>query len=420
MGSSRSLSEWLFELEHRHVKEIHLGLERVTQVARRLDVQSFPVPVVLIGGTNGKGSTVAALDAIYSSAGYSVGAYTSPHLLRFNERIRVAGKTISDNDLCLLFETIEAVRDDVFLSYFEMATLAALLYFKQSAVDIILLEVGLGGRLDATNCVEPDISIITTVDYDHQEFLGTTLDAIGFEKAGILRADKPFVYADEAPPNTVLEVANQINAKGMILGQDYWFDLNDENWSLRTRTVHFEKLPLPGLHLNAAASAIVASTLIQDRLPIGEEDIRAALPKMFVAGRQQMVQLDDGVDALFDVSHNPQSARLLSSRLTSMKPQGKILAVFSALKDKDISGMILPLKDCIHRWFPAQLDIKRATSRDDLIHSFESAHISIDFCYTNPVLAWEHAREEALPGDLIVVFGSFYTVGAVMTHIQNN
>nr|WP_255666637.1 MULTISPECIES: bifunctional tetrahydrofolate synthase/dihydrofolate synthase [unclassified Legionella] len=417
----KSLDEWLHDLETRNTHEIQLGLTRIMEVAQKLCLQRPCCPVITVAGTNGKGSTVTALEMIYHVAGYKVGAYTSPHLIQFNERIRVNLTPISDDDLCQAFSIIEEVRGEALLTYFEMTTLAALWHFKKMELDIIILEVGLGGRLDATNIVDAELSIITTIDFDHQEYLGNTLDAIGYEKAGILRSGKPFIYADINPPASVTHVAKQLGVPAYLWSQE--FSIQEENsvWNL-----HYEEklklssvygLPKPSIQLKSAAAAITAGVLLEHHLPVTRTHFQIAMQRIYIPGRLQLHK--DKVSTLFDVSHNPQSARLLADTLRMMK-KIKIHAVFSALKDKDILGLIMPLKDCVERWYPAQLDNKRAVSGDVLLTFFKDAEIPVGICYNNPFAAFEAALEQAKPGDLIVVYGSFFTVSHVMANRRFN
>lgn len=408
-----NLAQWLVDLEGRNAQEIQLGLTRIKEVAQKLELRNPQCSVITVAGTNGKGSTVTALERIYHTAGYKVGAYTSPHLIQFNERIRVGLSPISDADLCEAFCLIEMAREQTRLTYFEMTTLAALLYFKKMDLDLIILEVGLGGRLDATNIVDADVSIITTIDFDHEDFLGTTLDAIGYEKAGILRYGKPFIYADVNPPETIVEVAKQQSTPQYFLNKDYAINEEQMSWSFYCNGKQINDLPKPSIQLKSAAAAIMASVILESKLPITVQHIQIAMSELFIPGR---LQLEKGtVNILYDVSHNPQSARLLAKTLQSLKSSQKVHAVFSALKDKDIQGLIEPLKDCVDHWYPAQLDVRRAISADLLLSHFKNAEIFAEICYNSPLIAFETALIQAEPGDLIVVYGSFFTVGHVMT-----
>lgn len=412
-----TLAEWLADLETRNTQEIQLGLTRIMSIAQKLQLQAPDSLVITVAGTNGKGSTVTALERIYHAAGYKVGAYISPHLIQFNERIRVDLIPISDNDLCDAFCFIEAAREQIMLTYFEMTTLAALWYFKKNVLDLIILEVGLGGRLDATNIVDADLSIITTIDYDHQDFLGNTLEAIGYEKAGILRPDKPFIYADDNPPLSIINEATQLSCPTYLLNKEFAIKESDNNWGIEFNERQLINLSKPAIQLKSAAAAITASILLNNYLPVTQEQLQVAMRSLFIPGR---LQLQKGrVNVLYDVSHNPQSVRLLANTLRQWDKKSKIHAVFSALKDKDIAGLIEPLKDYVTYWYPAQLDVKRAISANLLLSHFKNAEINIEICYNSPLIAFETALNQAKPGDLIVVYGSFFTVSHVMAARPN-
>lgn len=406
-----NLTHWLHHFETRNTEEIQLGLTRISLVAQRLELLSPECKVITVTGTNGKGSTVSALESLYHCAGYQVGAYTSPHLIQFNERIRINKKPVSDEALCVAFRHIEQARADIVLTYFEMATLAALWLFNQHPLDLMILEVGIGGRLDATNIINADVSIITTVDFDHQDYLGTSLEAIGFEKAGILREGKPFIYADYNPPLSILDKAKRLDAKGYLFARDYQLNEALNSWQLSTPMGELQ-LPKPTIQLKSAAAALIATELLQRELPISKEQKQQAMQEIFIAGRLQFIE--GPINVLYDVSHNPQSATLLANKLKSLNGNKKIHAVFSALKDKDLLGLITPLKDQVHHWYPAQLENKRAISSGELLEKFADADLFLDICYTSPLTAFAAALDNAESGDLIVVYGSFYTVGQVL------
>lgn len=412
LSSEWNLNQWLYSLENRNTQEIQLGLTRTLKVASKLNLQVPDCKVITVTGTNGKGSTVTALETIYHMAGYQVGAYTSPHLIHFNERIRVNKKNISDEDICLAFSVIEEARDEVVLTYFEMTTLAALWHFKQHSLDVMIIEVGIGGRLDATNIIDSDVSVITTVDFDHQEYLGSTLDAIGYEKAGILRKGRPCVYADANPPSSILEEASKLEASCFLYGKDYFFEDQIDHWEFNFLGEK-KQLPKPHIQLKSASAALVVSSLLNDQLPVDQEHLFSAMQDIFIPGRLQLFR--GTIDILYDVSHNPQSARLLADTIRTLNIKSKVHAVFSALKDKDIFGLIMPLKDCVNRWYPAQLDNKRAPSESLLLSKFRDAEIPVDTCYNSPLIAFEAALKQAEAGDLIIVYGSFFTVSHVMT-----
>lgn len=409
-----SLDEWLDYLENSHVEEIQLGLSRIGNVASRLNLLTWDVPIITVAGTNGKGSTVACLEAIYESAGYTVGSYTSPHLLRFNERIRVNRRPISDQDLSKAFLYLEKNRGDVHLTYFEMTTLAALWHFKSVAPDIIILEVGLGGRLDATNIIDNDLAIITTIDFDHQDRLGDTKEAIGREKAGILRAQKTLIYADTNPPLSIIEHAKALDVSIFCLNQHYSFKINDTLFEFTWPPHQAITLPCPNLHPKAAAAAVLAVLYLSDKCPITAEQLAEGIKNAAIQGRQQVVK--GTATTIFDVAHNPQAVKLLAEFIKRYQPRGKVHAVFSGLKDKDLFGLISPMRPYVDYWYPALLEGKRVASEALLLSAFHDQNCSVKSCYNTPWAAYEAATEAALESDLIIVYGSFLTVSAVMSN----
>ncbi len=407
-----SLNEWLNHLENRHSEEIQLGLTRIKTVAERLDLLNLDATIFSVAGTNGKGSTVAALEAVYLAAGYQVASYTSPHLINFNERIRVNQQPIPDKKLCAAFTAIEQARDNVHLTYFEMATLAALWYFKQFKLDVIILEVGIGGRLDATNIIDSDLAIITTVDLDHQDYLGDTIEAIGYEKAGVLRANKPFIFADDTPPESVIEQARKLNALRLC----YSSQVTEDSIHIKPAMPFPDHInvPLPKINPKAAAAAIAASAYLHTILPINPTHWAEAMQNVSILGRQQFVE--GAVSILFDVAHNPQAVSLLADFIKRYQPKGKVHAVFSGLQDKDLQGLIQPMHSYVDFWYPAVLSSKRAASKSLLKTVFKAANCSIPADFSDPSAAYQVAMQHANPGDLIVVYGSFLTVSAVMAH----
>jgi dihydrofolate synthase/folylpolyglutamate synthase len=418
----RSLSAWLDHQQQVHPKSIDMGLERIGAVAARLRLGRPATHVVTVGGTNGKGSTVAFVESIARANGLRVGAYTSPHLLRYNERVRIDGVDADDVALVAAFERIEAARlgeaeegatagdgDAVPLTYFEYGTLAALLLFDDAGLDLAILEVGLGGRLDATNLVEPDVAVITTVDLDHQAYLGADREAIGAEKAGILRAGRPCVLAERDPPSSVLRRAYAIGAFAIRGHSDYLIDLREDGWTWREPGYEID-LPRPRLdapsQLDNAAAAIAALR----SLPIGLDDeaIRRGVAHAHVPGRLQVVARDP--DVVVDVGHNPQAARELAAWLArSPKPTR---AVFSALADKDIAGIGAILAPCIRDWHvagvsdagPRGLDGEAVAER--LAAAVPRGRITAHATVADALAA---ARRGLGPGERVLVFGSFHT-----------
>jgi dihydrofolate synthase/folylpolyglutamate synthase len=410
-----SLQNWLSWFENRYTEEIQLGLERIEAVATKLQLNKTLAKVITIAGTNGKGSTVAALEAIYHAAGYRVASYTSPHLVRFTERIRINQQNISEAALCEAFFQIELARKNIALTSFEMTTLAALWYFKQTPLDIIILEVGMGGRLDATNIVDADVAIITGVDLDHQAYLGHTREKIGYEKAGILRSRCPLFYADFHPPVSVMTRANVVKAPMKCLGRDYFFDVMGEQLIVQGAGCAPTQVVKPRINLKAAAVAIMASHQLQDDLPITMAQLNEAMQTVFIRGRQELIE--GPVTTLLDVSHNEQSVQLLSEFVASQRHFTKIHAVFSGLKDKNIEQLIKPMQSYVDYWYPALLESKRAASALELETVIESATAERVVCYNSPKAAYTDAKSRANPGDLVIVYGSFLTVGAVIEEL---
>lgn len=407
------LVEWLSFLENRHQQEVKLRLVNARMVAERLHLLDISVPVITVTGTNGKGSTVQSLETLYHTAGYRIGCYTSPHLLRFNERIRVNQKNIDDKTLCEIFWQIEAARGDVSLTYFETATLAALVYFKSQSLDVMVLEVGVGGRLDATNIVDADVAIITTVALDHQDYLGHDIESIAREKAGIMRAHADCIYADEYPPESIFQQAKSLQTNLWCYQQDYTVDVI-EGGLMRwvCGMMNPVTLPCPAVHIKAAGAALMASRLLSKQLPISDLHRSIAMQSVNIPGRQQWVLGD--VSIVYDVAHNPQAVSLLVDTLRQKSIQGRVRAVFSALSDKPVAELIALMSSIVDDWYPALLVSKRAASKDLLMRAFMETIERFPTCYETPVSAFYAAKQQAEKGDVIVVFGSFLVVSAVM------
>ena len=409
------LNEWLTWLETLHPTWMDLGLERVGQVATRLEVTHFSCPVITVTGTNGKGSTVALLEAIYRAAGYRVGAYTSPHLLRFNERIRVDGLEIDDATLCQSFVRIEASRHDTSLTYFEFTTLAALDIFQRAHLDIIILEVGLGGRLDATNLVDADVAVLTTIALDHQAWLGNTREAIGYEKSGIMRKGHPVVCGDPDPPQSVRTAAAQLQAPLYVLDSD--FDFNHDPvqslWSFQSSFSNYETLPIPRIELQNAATALMTIEILQQRLPVSLVAVHNGLQQVFIAGRFQCIPGD--VLTILDVAHNPAGGAWLAQRLRQEQPTaGRVIAVWAMLADKEMADTVRPLVPVVTEWFIGALGVARAADGQALEAALLAAQVQHYQIFSNFAGAYQAALSYAKRSDTLLVFGSFHTVAHVL------
>jgi dihydrofolate synthase / folylpolyglutamate synthase len=413
----QTVEDWLGYIESLHPKSIEMGLGRVQTVAARLQLQ-FPFTVITVGGTNGKGSTCAMLERIYSAAGYQVGCYTSPHLVHYQERVRFNANVIADALLCDAFAAVEQARGDITLTYFEMGTLAALWAFEQQPLDVVILEVGLGGRLDAVNIVDADCAIVTNVDLDHMEFLGDTRELIGHEKAGIYRQQQIAICGDVAPPVSLLAHADTLGVKLNRFGVDYRIDITD------TQHAHYRdahgQLDIGTLRLfghyqwNNAASVIFAVRALQARLPVTEDQLLQALTRTEVTGRFQYLQ--QAPDVILDVAHNPHAARALRDNLQRLSADGsQVVAVFSMLSDKDIASVVDILHPVIDAWHVAPIQHPRAADIDYLqaclSQKVSMAHIHL---HADLPTALRTAYKKAAKNDKIIVFGSFFTVAAIL------
>jgi dihydrofolate synthase/folylpolyglutamate synthase len=412
-----TLADWLAYLEKLHPKSIALGLDRVRAVHSRLDA-AVTCPVVIVGGTNGKGSTCAMLESILRCAGYATGLYTSPHLLRYNERIRIRGKTASDDAVVAGFNAVEDARGDVPLTYFEFGTLAALWLFARAGLDAVVLEVGLGGRLDAVNLVDASVAVLTSIDLDHTDYLGPTREDIGREKAGIFRAGRPAVCADRDPPRSVIAAADAIGARLLLIGRDYSYVDERTQWRWRGPRSERFGLPVPALRgayqLDNAATVLAVLDLLHGALAVSAQAIREGLLTVALPGRLQV--LPGRPTVVLDVAHNPHAARALADALAGMGFHSRTFAVCAMLADKDAAGVIAAVRDRVDRWFVAGLPgprgddgtrvrdaLHRDGVRDEAITSFDDvAH------------AYAAARAAATEADRIVVFGSFLTVAVAL------
>ncbi|MDP2752129.1 MAG: bifunctional tetrahydrofolate synthase/dihydrofolate synthase [Rhodocyclaceae bacterium] len=408
------MNEWLAFIECQHPQSIELGLDRLRLVKAALG-QRQTCPVILVGGTNGKGSTCALLEKILLCAGYRVGLYTSPHLLVYNERVRLNGQCVKDAVLCEGFARVEAARvsvGEIPLTYFEFGTLAAWEVFAAQPLDVILLEVGLGGRLDATNLYEPDVSIVTTIDLDHMDYLGATREAIGFEKAGIFRSLRPAICGDAHPPHTLLDYAWEIGADLQVIGEDFEFFREKECWQYRGRSGYLKNLPHPVFHLNNAVCALTALDMLWQGLPVTEGDIRRGLVEANLQGRFQKTQ--EAPSVILDVAHNPQAARMLAENLGATT--ATTWAVFGMMRDKDIAGVIAAMSGRIDHWLPCTLPGSRAATAAELTAILVSTGVAKPpVGFASPAEAREYALKNAKASDRIIAFGSFLTVAGVMT-----
>jgi dihydrofolate synthase / folylpolyglutamate synthase len=416
----RSLDEWLAWMEAHHPRQIELGLDRVAQVARQLALDFEGVPLVTVGGTNGKGSCVAFLDAILRAAGYRVGCYTSPHLLRYNERVRIDGIPVSDEQLCVAFAAIERALHGVSLTYFEFGTLAALWLFQREQVqlDVVVLEVGLGGRLDAVNIIDADVAVVTTIDLDHQDWLGNDRESIGREKAGIFRGGRPAICVDPEPPHTVSRFAAQVGAQWLPVGAAFEFSARADAWDWSgaglPHGMSYRDLPLPALPLPSAAGALAALQFLP--LAIDEQAIRRGLRNASLSGRFQRVPWQ-GAEIALDVGHNPQAARWLAQRLAA-EPR-RTRAVFAMMADKDVDTVIAALQPHIAAWHIGALS-GNARALDVGILGERLARHGVAEVVSAPTIeqAFANALQETGTGERVLVFGSFFTVAAVLARLQ--
>ncbi|MES3011253.1 MAG: bifunctional tetrahydrofolate synthase/dihydrofolate synthase [Pseudomonadota bacterium] len=417
-----TLEEWLAHCERLHPVTIDMGLDRTQQVATRLGLR-FDCPVITVAGTNGKGSTCAMLEAILLQAGYRTGVYTSPHLVHFEERCRVRGTAVAAPDLLPSFAAVEAARQATSLTYFEFTTLALLHHLQQADLDVVVLEVGLGGRLDAVNVIDTDCAILTSIDLDHTELLGNTREAIGFEKAGILRAGKPAVVSDPVPPQSVLDHAAHLGADLWRLGVDFNFSGDQQQWGWAGRGRRYSGLAYPALRganqLVNAAGVLAALQALRERIPVTAQAVRNGLALVELPGRFQIVPGQPTL--VLDVAHNPHSVAALTANLDAMGFHPRTHAVFGAMADKDLAPMLARIQPLIDRWYFTDLPTARAATAADLAARWQALPAASGTprdvaasTHSDPMAALRAAMAAADPTDRIVVFGSFYTVGGVL------
>jgi dihydrofolate synthase / folylpolyglutamate synthase len=414
----QTLHDWLAHCEQLHPRAIDLGLERSQAVAGRMGLR-FDCPVITVAGTNGKGSTCAMLEAIALQAGWRTGVYTSPHLVDFEERCRIHGEIVSASDLVPHFERVEAARREISLTYFEFTTLAIMSLMAASRLDVAILEVGLGGRLDTVNIIDPDCAVITSIDLDHMELLGPDRESIGREKAGILRAGRPAVVSDPVPPQSVVDRATEIGADLWLLGRDFNFSGDQQQWSWAGRGRRYAGLAYPALRganqLINASGALAALESLRSRLPVTAQAVRNGLAMVELPGRFQVVA---GQPVLvLDVAHNPHSVAALAANLDAMGFYPATHAVFGAMADKDLAPMLRKMGPLVDRWYFTDLDTPRAAKSADLLARWQAQETRKDVTgstHANPMEALRAAAAAADPADRIVAFGSFYTVGGVL------
>jgi dihydrofolate synthase/folylpolyglutamate synthase len=418
-----TLPAWLALLESRHAEvHIDMGLDRVRAVKERMALK-FDCPVIMVAGTNGKGSTCAMLESILLRAGYKVGLYIKPHFLDFNERARIGGDLATDEALVASFNAVEAQRGDVSLTYFEFTTLAIMHLLANSGIDVAILEVGLGGRLDAVNVIDADVSIVTSVDIDHTDYLGDTREKIGFEKAGIFRPGKAAICSDPVPPASLVAHAEAIGADLWLLGRDFNYNGDKQQWNYGGRSQRRNSLGYPSLRganqlLNASA-ALAALEVLRFELPVGAQEVRTGLVLVELPGRFQV--LPGRPTVILDVAHNPHAAAALGQNLGNMGYHAYTYAVFGIMEDKDVDGVIAPMAEFVDHWCVADLPSPRSAAAGKLAEKLallkpadaKEGEFSVS-AFADPAQAFANAMSRAGENDRIVVFGSFYTVAGVM------
>lgn len=397
-----------------------LGLERVREVWERMGVPP-PRLVITVGGTNGKGSTCAMIERILLESGYRVGVYSSPHLVRYNERVRVQGEDASDEALARSFEKVEAARAGTPLTYFEFGTLGAFAIFAESNLDAVVLEVGLGGRLDAVNLLDADVAVVVSVDLDHQAYLGDTREKIGFEKAGIFRAGRPALFGDRDPPASLVEHAKAIGAPLQVLGREFGFEATERQWDFIGRKGAKRALPFPALRggwqLKNASVALAALDEIAERLPVSLGEVKRGLALVHIPGRLQVLPGRPAI--VLDVAHNPHAARALADGLLAMGFFEKTTAVFAMMGDKDIGGVIDAMKGRVDRWHVAAVPEPRAASAARLAEELaKRGYAEQTRTFASVAAALDAARRESGPNDRILVFGTFPAVGEALRTLR--
>lgn len=416
------LNDWLAYIEALHPKDIEMGLGRVAEVKQRLNLQ-YTFPVITVAGTNGKGSTCAMLEHIHHAEGYRVGTYSSPHFLRYSERVRVACEEINDDDLIAAFRAVENARQATQLTYFEYGTLAAMWHFAQARLDVVILEVGLGGRLDAVNVFEPDCAVVTSVDLDHMDFLGNTRESIGAEKAGVFRANVPAICGDDHPPQSLISHAQKIGADLRLIGRDFGFERVAKSWNYQSKQKPLKDLPMPALkgdfQLENASCVLTVVEALQAKLPVSHEAIVEGLCSVKLRGRFQTVAHHPEV--ILDVAHNPHAAKSLATNLEQTASSGKTVAVFAMLADKDIAGVIQALSKQVDVWYLAEIKHARASSLNAISALLEAQLPQAKIkTFESVTQAYHQACIDADENDRIIALGSFFTVAEVMRALHGD
>ncbi|MBN1684823.1 MAG: bifunctional tetrahydrofolate synthase/dihydrofolate synthase [Gammaproteobacteria bacterium] len=412
------LIQWLSKLEQSRRSESPVkALAETKLLVEKLGILSCFKNVITVGGTNGKGSCVALLESIYLASGYRVGTFTSPHLFRFNERIRIQNQPVKDELICKAFEKIAAIQGPITLSYFQYSFLAALLIFKNANLDLVILEVGIGGRYDAVNVIEPDLSIITNIGMDHMDILGDTREKIAIEKAGIMRQGKPVICGDLRPPQNIYTLAEEKGARLYVQGKDFEYQSKDDYWNFQLKNKELRRLPLPQIELINAATVLMAINCFQKHLVTDEKNIQQGLKNVFMPGRCQLITYQD-IPILFDVAHNVPAVENLKRNIQSRHVRGNVYAVFGIMSDKDVRGVLSTMLAIIDRWFVATLPEPRTVLSEQIKAILLEQQIAPHKiqCYNNPTLGFQEALKQASSKDLIVVFGSFRTVAIIMQY----
>ncbi|RIZ65631.1 MAG: bifunctional tetrahydrofolate synthase/dihydrofolate synthase [Methylococcales bacterium] len=418
-----SLKGWLDWQESLHPLAIDLGLERAARVHQALNYDTIKPLTITVAGTNGKGSCIAYLENIFRAQGYRVGSYSSPHILKYNERIKIDGKPVSDELICEAFSRIESVRADTSLSYFEFGTLAALDIFRRSSLDVQLLEVGLGGRLDAVNIIDPDVALISSIGIDHVDWLGATRSSIAQEKAGIFRANTPAIIGDCEPPLSLVQCALDKKADLFCINKDFHYQKQATTWDWYFCDTHLSDLPEPGLkgehQYRNASIAILAVQLLAKKLAVTDESIRIGLKNTQLLGRFQLI--NDKIPVLLDVGHNPEAVKTLLEYLVMTFPGKRIHAVFSMMKDKDIATVLEIMHPVVSDWFFAPLKNPRAATEVMMREFFSRSSVKqVSFGYTGFAEAFNAAKNQAQQDDLLLVFGSFFLISDCLNEFEKS